>query len=246
MIVFREVMTYQHIGKHLEKLGVKMSKLSALLNSKKKVDDAEFEAENDLLVLTFNENKICVTFVEVKTQEYHKPWVEDKKDQSIEENLMSKAKDQLMRNVLRYKSIFLLQNAHLELHFRFLELFPDVEFLGKLEFKFFAAFPLVSTDPGTRDFPILTEQDLLSRDRLRDKFGLKRSEEKEKNLLVKICSRYLGLHSTLEIKSSKESFKADREELDFGKLKFESAIRTQIEGTEGEENLFLCCFSELC
>ena len=88
-----------------------MSKLSALLNSKKKVDDAEFEAENDLMVLTFNENKICVTFVEVKTQEYHKPWVEDKKDQSIEKNLMSKAKDQLMRNVLRYKSILLLQNT---------------------------------------------------------------------------------------------------------------------------------------
>ena len=106
----------------------------------------------------------------MKTNEFSKPWIEDRNEQSIDKNLLSKAKDQLMRAFLR-----------------FLELLPEVKCLGKIDFQFFAAFPFVRSDPGTKDSSLLlTYQDLLSKEKLREKLNLTPSSANNIELYQKI------------------------------------------------------------
>ena len=62
MIAFRGIQTFRDIGKHLEKFGVKLSKLSQLL---KNSNDAELEAEHDIMLISCNGEKIQVTFIQV-------------------------------------------------------------------------------------------------------------------------------------------------------------------------------------
>ena len=62
MIAFRGIQTFKDIGKHLEKFGVKLSKLSQLL---KNSNDAELEAEHDIMLISCNGEKIQVTFIQV-------------------------------------------------------------------------------------------------------------------------------------------------------------------------------------
>ena len=62
MIAFRGIQTFKDIGKHLEKFGVKLSKLSQLL---KNCNDAELEAEHDIMLISCNGEKIQVTFIQV-------------------------------------------------------------------------------------------------------------------------------------------------------------------------------------
>ena len=71
MVAFRGIQTFKDIGKHLEKFGVKLSKLSQLL---KNSNDAELEAEHDIMLISCNGEKIQVTFIQVmlKIVEYCK------------------------------------------------------------------------------------------------------------------------------------------------------------------------------
>merc|ERR1711860_459698 len=108
LVVLRGVQTFSNVGKHLTEFGIKLSKLSKLLKRK---EEADFEAEHDIMALTTDENGLVVIFIQVKTNEYRKPWDENNNEQCIDKKNLSKAKDQLMRDVLRFS-----------------ELLPDIKF----------------------------------------------------------------------------------------------------------------------
>ena len=93
----------------------------------------------------------------MKTKEYRKPWDENNDEQFIDKKNLSKAKDQLMRDVLRFS-----------------ELLPDVRFSGRILFKTFVAFPLVEEEvcEMRNDCAILTKPDLQSSEKLQNKLGL--------------------------------------------------------------------------
>ena len=66
------------------------------------------------MLLTMLEEKILVTLIEVKMNEYQVPWEENPEDQN--DSLFPEAKLQLKKDVIRI-----------------LELFPDVKLSGKLD-----------------------------------------------------------------------------------------------------------------
>ena len=68
MVVLRGIKTAEHIGRHLERFGITLTKLKSLLSpdrgkSKEKSD----EVEHDVLVLAYHNNTVHVTFVQVRS-----------------------------------------------------------------------------------------------------------------------------------------------------------------------------------
>ena len=60
--VLRGVETYKDVGKHLQKYGIKLSKLNELL---KEQEGKEVEAEHDIMVLVMSGDMLIITFMQV-------------------------------------------------------------------------------------------------------------------------------------------------------------------------------------
>ena len=59
------------------------------------------EVENDLMVISFSENGINVTYIQVKTSKYKIPWIENLDDQKYDKNdRAAEARNQLFRDII--------------------------------------------------------------------------------------------------------------------------------------------------
>jgi hypothetical protein len=68
MVVLRGIKTAEHIGRHLERFGITLTKLKELLSPHKgKIKDKSDEVEHDVLVLAYHNNTVHVTFVQVRS-----------------------------------------------------------------------------------------------------------------------------------------------------------------------------------
>ena len=74
MVVLRGIKTAEHIGRHLERFGITLTKLKSLLTpDKEKSKEKSDEVEHDVLVLAYHNNTVHVTFIQVnKTIIYRK------------------------------------------------------------------------------------------------------------------------------------------------------------------------------
>merc|ERR1719411_2090973 len=96
MVVLRGIKSGEHIGRHLERFGITLTKLKSLLSpDKEKNKEKSDEVEHDVLVLAYHKNTVHVTFVQVKTSEYSTPWEPNEEDQRISQPSTRMAKDQL-------------------------------------------------------------------------------------------------------------------------------------------------------
>ena len=149
--------------------------------------------------------------LQVKTNEYRKPWDENNDEQHIDKKNLSKAKDQLMRDVLRFS-----------------ELLPDLKFSEKIHFKTFVAFPLVEEEifEMRNDCDILTKPSLQSNEKLQSKLGLQmNSLLTEKCIFKTIVGRYVGLHSTIPLKKRAQAFHCEEKVHKRSIKEFDSAIQ---------------------
>ena len=101
MVVLRGIKSAEHIGRHLERFGITLTKLKSLLSpEREKIKEKSDEVEHDVLVLAYHNNTVYVTFVQVeitlniftqylyliyqvKTSEYSTPWEPNEEDQRI-------------------------------------------------------------------------------------------------------------------------------------------------------------------
>ena len=68
MVVLRGIKTAEHIGRHLERFGITLTKLKSLLSpDKEKYKEKSDEVEHDVLVLAYHNNIVHVTFVQVRS-----------------------------------------------------------------------------------------------------------------------------------------------------------------------------------
>ena len=147
----------------------------------------------------------------MKTNEYRRPWEENSEDQNVNQKNLSKAKDQLKRDILRFS-----------------ELLPDVDFYERIKFQTFVAFPLVEDESEPRnDCNILTKPDFESDEKLEKIFCLQNIKTKttHDSLLKTIVARYVGLHSTIPLKNNAEAFNLEEKRLKRGHRKFDSAFK---------------------
>ena len=68
MVVLRGIKTAEHIGRHLERFGITLTKLKELLSPDKgKSKDKSDEVEHDVLVLAYHNNTVHIIFVQVRS-----------------------------------------------------------------------------------------------------------------------------------------------------------------------------------
>ena len=156
--------------------------------------------------------------------------MENLQDQRIVPKSLTKAKDQLDRDILR-----------------FMELLPDLKLCGLVQIQVFAAFPLFNEEKCTdkSGYGILTRCDFQSPERLMEKLDLvgvtKKIPLKIKNIYLKIVGRYIGLHSTIPLKNNAEAFNVEEKRLKRGHRKFDSAFQhsfmERIEEVSGDDGL---------
>ena len=90
-----------------------------------------------------NGDKIIITFFECQISKYKIPWIENPDDQLPQNMNISKAKDQLLRDNLRFS-----------------ELFQDIEFLDKIIFNNCIVNPRMEQKENTKIYNILCKDDL--------------------------------------------------------------------------------------
>ena len=66
MVVLRGIKTAEHIGRHLERFGITLTKLKSLLSPENSKDRSD-EVEHDVLLLAYHNNSVHVTFLQVRT-----------------------------------------------------------------------------------------------------------------------------------------------------------------------------------
>ena len=131
----------------------------------------------------------------MKTSEYSKPWVENQEEQKINPKSLSRAKNQLHRDILR-----------------FAEILPDCSLAGRVHFRFFAAFPFAEEEIQTErnGCRILSRPDFESTEKLNQKILLHKTKGNCAGTLFKASiGRYLGLHSVIPLKTNAEAFKEE-------------------------------------
>ena len=68
MVVLRGIKSAEHIGRHLERFGITLTKLKSLLSpEREKCKEKSDEVEHDVLVLAYHNNTVHVTFVQVRS-----------------------------------------------------------------------------------------------------------------------------------------------------------------------------------
>ena len=68
MVVLRGIKSAEHIGRHLERFGITLTKLKSLLSpEREKIKEKSDEVEHDVLVLAYHNNTVHVTFVQVRS-----------------------------------------------------------------------------------------------------------------------------------------------------------------------------------
>lgn len=168
------------------------------------------------------EEKLQVTFIEVKMNEYQIPWEENPEDQN--DSLFPEAKLQLKKDVIR-----------------FLELFPDVKLSGKLDIRCFAAFPNLQTDEKiTKERSlILIKPDTENPEILSDKLHLYASEkgtEEMNKLLEFMFGRFIGPMSTIPNKSFADFIPETKKALNLSIAATDTALQSQIENIDPLED----------
>ena len=145
----------------------------------------------------------------MKTSEYRKPWEENHEEQKIDQQNLSKAKNQLQRDILR-----------------FAELLPDSSLTGRIHFRCFAAFPFVEEEIQERNgCNILSRPDFESTEKLNQRILLQKTTANcNRDLFKASIGRYLGLHSVIPLKHKDEMFKEEQKSIDDNRSKVEAAI----------------------
>ena len=164
------------------------------------------------------EEKILITFIEVKMNEYQIPWEENPEDQN--DSLFPEAKLQLKKDVIR-----------------FLELFPDVKLSGKLDILCFAAFPNLETDEKiTKDRSlILIKPDFENTEILSNKLhfcSVADVNEEVKKLYTFIFGRFIGPMSTIPNKSASTMISVSNEALNLSTASTNTAMKSLIENID--------------
>ena len=126
MVIFWGINSWEYIGRHMK--GVSFSKPNELLFEHK---TASTESEFDIMFCMLNGNKNIVANIQCKTSMYQVPWEESSQDQKVDKSNLSDAKNQLMKDNVRFS-----------------EIMSDVEFPEDLKFFNYSAFPLVEHDEG--------------------------------------------------------------------------------------------------
>ena len=158
----------------------------------------------------------------MKTNEAKIPWEPKPEDQSVDGKNYKGAKEQLVRDTLR-----------------FFELFPDIK-TSDVECHFAVAFPLASRVEGKED--VLTEEDFLEEHlgSLLSKLGIDSFVEspttKMEETYLKIVARYLGQHSQLPSKNGSEALANGLEALELATQSADSVFETVVNETKLEKD----------
>ena len=109
----------------------------------------------------------------MKTNNYKIPWEENQNDQGVDSNNLNKAKDQLVRDVMR-----------------FMELLPDLR-MTDIEVRLYAAFPLADDSclKRPKSSLLLTKNDIQDEQDLLEKVGL-HDYEKPTDKVKTLCKKH--------------------------------------------------------
>ena len=100
MVIFWGINSWEYIGRHMK--GVSFSKPNELLFEHK---TASTESEFDIMFCMLHGNKNIVGNIQCKTSMYQVPWEESSQDQKVDKSNLSDAKNQLMKDNVRFSEI---------------------------------------------------------------------------------------------------------------------------------------------
>lgn len=222
MVVLRGVKTYEFIGKYLEPLGLKLSKLKSLFGNSEKSHEAE--AENDVIAFALTEKGVRIILIEVKTSELECPWTRDHLTTKSPKS-KSTANQQVQRSLLRL-----------------CELIPDIPIQSNVEILMRLAFPFTEEIPNTKDKDyILTKSEFETESRLLELLGMsstgrsRHSSEDEKEFYKRIVARYIGAASCIPMKRSVEAVHQTRSNLTYERSLSENSVRSVLEEDNTED-----------